>query len=103
IARGRGGGAMIDGIGNKIAKGDILDWLLPEGLRRLTVVVAHVAEGGLSMGTSGEQTEPELVVTLRIPVGNVRPGQEACLADFRCLRNPQSESLIDQLTGGKPS
>ena len=93
---------MIDGIGNKIAKGDILDWVLPEGLRRLTVVVAHVSDGGLSKGTTGDETEPELVVTMRIPV-TVAPGREACLADFRCLRNPQSESLIDQLTGGKPS
>lgn len=95
---------MRDAIGNKINDKDPIKWVISQALaERLVFQVMRTSDGGLS--TPQGDTPPFIVLTITVPV-NVEPGSrpgEPILRDFYCLRNPESETLIDALTGGKPS
>jgi hypothetical protein len=96
---------MRDALGNKINDKDLIRWRIPaEILDHLVFQVIRTSDGGLS--TPQGDTPPFVVLTVTVPI-NMEPGSRAGephLKDFYCLRNPESEKVIDNLIGGgKPS
>lgn len=92
---------MRDAIGNKLLEDSIVVWHLPKVLDKLVLRVTRVHDGGLPIGTTGEFTEPTLTLSIDVPIGNVKPGAEAQLGDFMCLRDPRSEELLAKVTTGR--
>lgn len=92
---------MRDRIGNEIKEGDIVRWDIPDEVRKKMVFqVTRVSDGGIS--TPQGDTPPIIQLTILIPVDTKLA--EAYLEDFLCVRNPQSEALLNKLAGGaKPS
>lgn len=92
---------MRDRIGNVIKEGDIMRWDIPAEVgKRALFQVTRVSDGGIS--TPQGMTPPIIQLTILIPVETKLP--EAYLEDFLCVRNPESEALLNALTGsGKPS
>lgn len=95
---------MRDALGNKINDKDLVKWRIPADVAdHLVFQVMRVSDGGLS--TPQGETPPFIMLTVTVPI-NLGPGShgEPNLQDFYCLRNPESEKVIDILTGGaKPS
>jgi hypothetical protein len=73
-------------------------WSIPEGLRNLVATVAYVSEGGLSMGSTDQVSQPSLQIVISIPVVGVKPGQEATMHDFMRVVDPRGEALIAGMT-----
>jgi hypothetical protein len=94
---------MRDRIGNVIKENDIVRWdIPPEVQKKIVFQVVRVTDGGIE--TPSGKTPPVIQLSVLIPVNTERP--EAYLEDFLCLRNPESEELLDALSntkGGKPS
>jgi hypothetical protein len=98
---------MRDAINNAIKEGDLLTWdlstMMKQGGSSIIVRAQRVHDGGLSLAATGDTTPPVLTVLIDIPISGVKPGSEAHLSDFLCVRDPRSEQLLDKLTGGKAS
>jgi len=89
---------MKDAIGNKLAQGNMVAWSIPDGLRHLIAVVARVSDGGLSMGSTDQVSQPSLTIVIDIPVTGTKPGHEATLSEFMRVVDPRGEAIIEGLT-----
>jgi hypothetical protein len=92
---------MKDSIGNPIRENDLVRWNIPDFLlHRLVWKVLRVSDGGIS--TPEGVTPPIIQLSVVLPIQSDKP--DPVLEDFVCVRNPQSEAIMDALTGGaKPS
>ena len=90
---------MRDRIGNAINQGDLVRWEIPEHLvKRIVFEVLHVSDGGIA--TPQGITPPVIRIAIMLPVA-VKDASEPVLEDFLCVRNPQSEGLLDALSNSK--
>jgi hypothetical protein len=81
---------MRDALGNTIRDGDLLVWnISAEQLRNMVFQVLKVQDGAID--TPQGKTPGVLILAITLPVP--KPSEE--LMDFKCLRNPESESLIE--------
>lgn len=88
---------MRDSIGNKISEKDLVKWDMPKDLTTLLAQVVGVSDGGL---VTPEGTRPailQLIVTIPVNMNGVVG--EPTVTEFTCVRNPNSESLIDKFAG----
>jgi hypothetical protein len=95
---------MRDAIGNKISEGDLVKWLVPPAtLDRMIFQVVRASDGGIV--TPEGITPPMIQLSITLPIESM--GAEPVLGEFLCVRNPQSEKLLDALSnageGRKPS
>lgn len=91
---------MRDILGNRITESSILCWH-PDAAHGIVCQVAHISEGGLSLGDSDDLTPPMLVIQVMIPVTGVPRGQEPTLGQFMCVVNPTAEAAIEKMLEGK--
>jgi hypothetical protein len=91
---------MRDAIGNKITEHSILGWH-PDAKNGVVCQVAHVSDGGISVGDSGEKTPPMLVIQIMIPIEGVPPGREPVLGQFMVLMNPNAEAAVERMLEGQ--
>jgi len=91
---------MLDMLGNKIHEKSILYWH-PDPNHGVICQVAHVTDGGISMGDSNELTPPMLVIQVMIPVTNTPRGKEPMLTQFVCAVNPTAEAAIEKMMAGQ--
>lgn len=89
---------MKDAIGNKVRKGDMIAWAIPEGLRQVIAVVGQVSDGGLSMGSTDQVSQPSITIVIDIPITGVKAGHEATLHEFMRVVDPRGEVIIEGLT-----
>lgn len=89
---------MKDAIGNKVNKGDMIAWAIPEGLRQVIAVVGQVSDGGLSMGSTKEVSQPSVTIVIDIPITGVEPGREPQLHEFMRVVDPRQEAIIKGMT-----
>jgi len=73
-------------------------WAIPAELRNVIAVVARVTDGGLSMGSTDQVSQPAITIVIDIPVTGLKPGQEATLHEFMRVVDPRGEALIEGLT-----
>ena len=96
---------MRDGLGNKVGKGYLILWHVPEDMARRGLVfrVADVSDGGLSVvGRDGERKSPaSLTLVTTLPI-NAPNGQEPVLGDFICILDPQSQSAVERILDEGP-
>lgn len=89
---------MRDRIGNVINEQDIVRWEIPPDVqKKMLFQVVRVTDGGLA--TPQGNTPPLIQLSILIPINTDKP--EPWLEDFLCVRNPNSETLLDAITGGK--
>jgi hypothetical protein len=87
---------MRDQIGNRITEKDLVRWNIPEDLlHKLVFNVVRVSDGGIA--TPQGNTPPLIQLSITIPIHSDTP--EPVLTDFVCVRNPESEALLDALAG----
>ena len=81
---------MRDALGNTIHDGDLVTWNIgAEQLRNMVFQVLKAQDGMID--TPQGKTPGVLILAITLPIS--KPTEE--LMDFKCLRNPESENLIE--------
>lgn len=83
---------MRDALNNPIKEGDMLYWKAKD----LYLIVKKVSDGGLSIGSTDQKTQPSVVAATNIAI-NLPPnlqGQEPLVLDFIVVQNPDAKLTI---------
>lgn len=78
---------MLDGLGNRICKGQYLYWKGKDVLVRVVEVSEATVIGG--------DTMPMLTVIAQVPVGGAITGKEVFVADMLRVVDPTQEARLD--------
>jgi hypothetical protein len=86
---------MRDALGNSIRDGDLISWnITAELLRNMVFQVIKVQDGGV-VTPDGGKTPGLLILGITLPI----PEPHKELMDLRCLRNPESEDMMNKIAG----